>query len=136
MRRREKLRAALASGMTPDEVGAVFMVDMAHIAGLVAAGVHPNPTPFADFVTTTTHKTLRGPRAGMVLCKEKYAADLNRSVFPGLQELPNNCARWTGALIIWVGARFRRRYRFTFFTMETILQFQNSDTNIFNGVKR
>jgi glycine hydroxymethyltransferase len=71
-----------------DEVGAVFMVDMAHIAGLVAAGVHPSPVPFADFVTTTTHKTLRGPRAGMVLCKEKYAADLNRAVFPGLQGGP------------------------------------------------
>jgi len=71
-----------------DEIGAVFMVDMAHIAGLVAAGVHPSPVPFADFVTTTTHKTLRGPRAGMVLCKEKYAADLNRAVFPGLQGGP------------------------------------------------
>jgi glycine hydroxymethyltransferase len=71
-----------------DEVGAVFMVDMAHIAGLVAAGVHPSPVPFADFVTTTTHKTLRGPRAGMVLCKEKYAPDLNRAVFPGLQGGP------------------------------------------------
>lgn len=71
-----------------DEIGAYFMVDMAHIAGLIAAGLHPNPTPFADFVTTTTHKTLRGPRAGMVLCKEKYAADLNRSVFPGLQGGP------------------------------------------------
>ncbi|MBI4829624.1 MAG: serine hydroxymethyltransferase [Nitrospinae bacterium] len=71
-----------------DEVGAVFMVDMAHIAGLVAAGLHPSPVPVADFVTTTTHKTLRGPRAGLVLCKEKYAADLNRSVFPGLQGGP------------------------------------------------
>ncbi|MBI4665782.1 MAG: serine hydroxymethyltransferase [Nitrospinae bacterium] len=71
-----------------DEVGAVFMVDMAHIAGLVAAGLHPSPVPYADFVTTTTHKTLRGPRSGMVLCKEKYAADLNRAVFPGLQGGP------------------------------------------------
>ncbi|MBI5816234.1 MAG: serine hydroxymethyltransferase [Nitrospinae bacterium] len=71
-----------------DEVGAVFMVDMAHIAGLVAAGVHPSPVPYADFVTTTTHKTLRGPRSGMVLCKEKWAADLNRSVFPGIQGGP------------------------------------------------
>jgi len=71
-----------------DEVGAVFMVDMAHIAGLVAVGLHPSPVGLADFVTTTTHKTLRGPRSGLVLCKEKYAADLNRSVFPGLQGGP------------------------------------------------
>ncbi len=71
-----------------DEVGAKFMVDMAHIAGLVAAGLHPNPVEFADFVTTTTHKTLRGPRAGLVLCKEEYKTNLNRSVFPGLQGGP------------------------------------------------
>ena len=71
-----------------DEIDAVFMVDMAHIAGLVAAGLHPSPVPIADFVTTTTHKTLRGPRSGMVLCKEKYAKDLDRTVFPGLQGGP------------------------------------------------
>ena len=71
-----------------DEVGAVFMVDMAHVAGLIAAGLHPNPVPYADFVTTTTHKTLRGPRGGMVLCKEEYAKDLNRNVFPGIQGGP------------------------------------------------
>jgi len=64
------------------------MVDMAHIAGLVAAGLHPSPVPHADFVTTTTHKTLRGPRAGMVLCREKYAKDLDKGVFPGLQGGP------------------------------------------------
>ena len=69
-------------------VGAPVMVDMAHIAGLVAAGVHPSPIPYADFVTTTTHKTLRGPRGGMVLCKEKYAKDLDRTVFPGVQGGP------------------------------------------------
>ena len=71
-----------------DAVGAMLMVDMAHIAGLIAAGVHPNPVPYADFVTTTTHKTLRGPRSGMVLCRAKYAADVDRTVFPGLQGGP------------------------------------------------
>jgi glycine hydroxymethyltransferase len=71
-----------------DEVGAYFMADIAHIAGLIAAGLHPNPTPFADFVTTTTHKTLRGPRGGMILCKEKYGRAINRTIFPGLQGGP------------------------------------------------
>jgi glycine hydroxymethyltransferase len=70
------------------EVGAVLMVDMAHIAGLVAAGVHPSPVPHADFVTSTTHKTLRGPRGGLILCKEKWAKDLDRRVFPGMQGGP------------------------------------------------
>lgn len=71
-----------------DEVGAKLMVDMAHIAGLVAAGLHQNPVPYADIVTTTTHKTLRGPRGGMILCKEKYAKDVDREVFPGIQGGP------------------------------------------------
>ncbi|MFC5466449.1 serine hydroxymethyltransferase [Lederbergia graminis] len=71
-----------------DEVGAYMMVDMAHIAGLVAAGLHPNPVPHAHFVTTTTHKTLRGPRGGMVLCKEEFAKKIDKSVFPGLQGGP------------------------------------------------
>jgi glycine hydroxymethyltransferase len=71
-----------------DEVGAYLMVDMAHIAGLVAAGVHPSPVPYADFVTTTTHKTLRGPRSGMVLCKEQFGKQLDKTVFPGLQGGP------------------------------------------------
>jgi glycine hydroxymethyltransferase len=69
-------------------VNAPMVVDMAHIAGLVAAGVHPTPVPHAEFVTTTTHKTLRGPRAGMVLCREQYAKDLDRAVFPGVQGGP------------------------------------------------
>ena len=71
-----------------DRVGAAVMTDMAHIAGLVAGGVHPSPVPHSDFVTTTTHKTLRGPRAGMVLCREQYAKDLDKTVFPGIQGGP------------------------------------------------
>ena len=71
-----------------DEVGASLFVDMAHIAGLVAAGLHQNPVPYADVVTTTTHKTLRGPRGGLILCKEKYAKDIDRQVFPGTQGGP------------------------------------------------
>lgn len=71
-----------------DEVGALFMVDMAHIAGLVAAGVHPNPVPYADFVTTTTHKTLRGPRGGMILCREQYGKAIDKAIFPGTQGGP------------------------------------------------
>jgi glycine hydroxymethyltransferase len=71
-----------------DKVGAYLMVDMAHFAGLVAAGVHPSPVPYSDFVTTTTHKTLRGPRSGMILCKEKYAKQIDSCVFPGIQGGP------------------------------------------------
>ncbi|MDD3051269.1 MAG: serine hydroxymethyltransferase [Candidatus Cloacimonetes bacterium] len=71
-----------------DKVGAKLMVDMAHIAGLVAAGLHQNPVPYADIVTTTTHKTLRGPRAGLILCKKEYAQDVDREVFPGIQGGP------------------------------------------------
>ena len=71
-----------------DEVGALLMVDMAHIAGLVAAGEHPSPVPYADFVTTTTHKTLRGPRGGMILCREDYAKAIDKAIFPGTQGGP------------------------------------------------
>ncbi len=71
-----------------DKVGAVVMVDMAHIAGLVAAGVHPSPVPHAEFVTTTTHKTLRGPRGGMIICREEFAKALNSQIFPGIQGGP------------------------------------------------
>ncbi|UTE73296.1 serine hydroxymethyltransferase [Rossellomorea marisflavi] len=71
-----------------DEIGAYLMVDMAHIAGLVAAGLHQNPVPYSDFVTTTTHKTLRGPRGGMILCKEEFAKKIDKSIFPGIQGGP------------------------------------------------
>ena len=71
-----------------DEVGSYLMVDMAHIAGLVAAGLHQSPVPYADVVTTTTHKTLRGPRGGMIMCKEKYAKAINKAIFPGTQGGP------------------------------------------------
>ncbi|MEG0579892.1 MAG: serine hydroxymethyltransferase, partial [Niameybacter sp.] len=71
-----------------DEVGAYLMVDMAHIAGLIAAGLHPSPVPIADFVTTTTHKTLRGPRGGMILCKEEHAKAIDKAIFPGIQGGP------------------------------------------------
>src|SRR5260370_5560452 len=74
--------------LAADRIGAAVVTDMAHIAGLVAGGVHPSPVPHSDFVTTTTHKTLRGPRAGMVLCREQYAKDLDRTVFPGIQGGP------------------------------------------------
>jgi glycine hydroxymethyltransferase len=71
-----------------DKVGAIVMVDMAHIAGLVAAGLHPSPIPYAEFVTTTTHKTLRGPRGGMILCRDEFAKTLNSNIFPGIQGGP------------------------------------------------
>lgn len=73
-----------------DEVGAILFVDMAHFAGLVAGGVHPSPIPYADVVTTTTHKTLRGPRGGMILCKEEHAKAIDKAVFPGIQGGPHN----------------------------------------------
>ena len=78
----ERLRAIA------DEVGALLMVDMAHIAGLVAAGEHPSPVPYADFVTSTTHKTLRGPRGGLILCRERYAKAIDKAIFPGTQGGP------------------------------------------------
>jgi glycine hydroxymethyltransferase len=71
-----------------DQVGALFMVDMAHIAGLIAAGVHPSPVPYADYVTTTTHKTMRGPRGGLILAKEEFGKTLNSNIFPGIQGGP------------------------------------------------
>ena len=77
-----------AAGADRAAAGAVLFVDMAHIAGLVAAGVHPSPVPHADFVSTTTHKTLRGPRGGLVLCQQKWAKELDRITFPGTQGGP------------------------------------------------
>src|SRR5208282_4166668 len=71
-----------------DEIGAVLMVDMAHIAGLVAVGLHPSPVPLAEYVTSTTHKTLRGPRGGIIICKQPYAQAIDKSVFPGIQGGP------------------------------------------------
>src|SRR5690554_1147980 len=73
-----------------DEVGAYFVADVAHVSGLIAAGLYPNPVPLADVVTSTTHKTFRGPRGGMIMCKEEHAAKINRAVFPGLQGGPHN----------------------------------------------
>src|SRR5439155_19717867 len=78
--------AALRS--VADEVGAIFVVDMAHFAGLVAAGIHPSPVPHAQIVTTTTHKTLRGPRGGLILCQEAYGKEVDKRVFPGIQGGP------------------------------------------------
>ena len=75
-------------GEIAKEVGAYLLVDMAHISGLVAAGLHPNPVPYADFVTTTTHKTLRGPRGGLILCKEEHAKMIDKAIFPGIQGGP------------------------------------------------
>jgi glycine hydroxymethyltransferase len=77
-----------AFGRIAEEAGAYFMADIAHIAGLIAAGIHPSPVPHADFVTTTTHKTLRGPRGGMILCREKYARAVDKMIFPGIQGGP------------------------------------------------
>src|SRR5204862_2292360 len=75
-------------GEVARSVGAYLLADIAHIAGLVAAGLHPSPIPHADFVTTTTHKTLRGPRGGLIICKEKYAKEIDSQVFPGIQGGP------------------------------------------------
>jgi len=92
-----------------DEAGALLFVDMAHFAGLVAGGVHPNPVPLADVVTTTTHKTLRGPRGAMILCKEKHAKVIDRAVFPGLQGGPHN--QTTAAIAVALGEAARPEFR-------------------------
>jgi glycine hydroxymethyltransferase len=82
------------------EVGALLLADIAHIAGLVAAGIHPSPMPHADFVTTTTHKTLRGPRGGLILCGEKYAKEIDSMIFPGIQGGPlDACHRCKGRVL-------------------------------------
>src|SRR5216117_1778001 len=90
-RRRQCLCAHLRFPTIPTDrktVGAYLMVDIAHIAGLIAAGLHPNPVPYADFVTTTTHKTLRGPRGGVVMCKAEQAKAVDKYIFPGIQGGP------------------------------------------------
>jgi glycine hydroxymethyltransferase len=92
-----------------DEVGALLFVDMAHFAGLVAGGAHPSPVPFADVVTTTTHKTLRGPRGAMILCKEKHARAIDRAVFPGLQGGPHN--HTTAAIAVALGEALTPAFR-------------------------
>ena len=84
-----------------DEVGAYLFVDMAHIAGLVAVGEHPNPVPHAHFVTSTTHKTLRGPRGGFILCKEEFARKIDKSIFPGVQGGPLNACNRCKSGCIW-----------------------------------
>jgi glycine hydroxymethyltransferase len=98
-----------------DEVGAFLVVDMAHFAGLVAAGLHPSPVPFADVVTTTIHKTLGGPRSGMILCREEYAKQINSAVFPGQQggPLEHAIAAKAVALRIAMSEAFRERQRRT-----------------------
>ena len=89
------------------EVGAYLFVDMAHIAGLVAAGLHQNPVPYADVVTTTTHKTLRGPRGGVIMCKEEHAKAINKAIFPGTQGGPLNAYYCSKSCLLWRGIETR-----------------------------
>ena len=92
-----------------DEAGCILFVDMAHFAGLVAGGAHPNPVPFADVVTTTTHKTLRGPRGAIILCKEKHAKAIDKAVFPGLQGGPHNAT--TAGIAVALGEALKPEFR-------------------------
>lgn len=92
-----------------DECGAILFVDMAHFAGLVAGGVHPNPVPYADIVTTTTHKTLRGPRGAMILCKEQHAKAIDKAVFPGLQGGPHNAT--TAGIAVALGEALKPSFK-------------------------
>lgn len=92
-----------------DECGAILFVDMAHFAGLVAGGVHPNPVPYADVVTTTTHKTLRGPRGAMILCKEQHAKAIDKAVFPGLQGGPHNAT--TAGIAVALGEALKPSFK-------------------------
>jgi glycine hydroxymethyltransferase len=107
-----------------DEVGALLMVDMAHFAGLVAAGLHPNPVEYADVVTTTTHKTIGGPRAGMILCREQYAKQIDSAVFPGQQggPLEHVIAAKAVALRIAASESFRERQRVTVQGAQTLAE--------------
>lgn len=92
-----------------DEVGCILFVDMAHFAGLVAGGAHPNPVPYADVVTTTTHKTLRGPRGAIILCKEKHAKAIDKAVFPGLQGGPHNAT--TAGIAVALGEALKPEFK-------------------------
>lgn len=92
-----------------EEVGAIHMADIAHIAGLIATGIHPSPFPFTDVVTTTTHKTLRGPRGAMIMCKEKYAKQVDRAVFPGMQGGPHN--HTTAAISVALGEALKPEFK-------------------------
>jgi glycine hydroxymethyltransferase len=92
-----------------DECGAILFVDMAHFAGLVAGGVHPNPVPYADVVTTTTHKTLRGPRGALILCKEQHAKAIDKAVFPGLQGGPHNAT--TAGIAVALGEALKPSFK-------------------------
>src|SRR5882672_1937325 len=107
-----------------DQVGALVMADIAHIAGLVAAGAHPSPVPHADFVTTTTHKTLRGPRGALILCKEKHARDIDSAVFPGVQGGPlmNTIAAKAVALKEAMSDRFRHDQERTLVNARTLAE--------------
>ncbi|KIH97890.1 serine hydroxymethyltransferase [Streptomonospora alba] len=120
-----------------DEVDALFMVDMAHFAGLVAAGVHPNPVPHADVVTTTTHKTLGGPRGGLILCKEEYGKKINSAVFPGMQggPLEHVIAGKAVALKVAAGDDFADRQRRTVSGARILAERLMREDAVQNGVR-
>jgi len=103
------VHAAHKAKKIADEVGAITMADIAHIAGLIAAGVHESPVPYFDVITTTTHKTLRGPRGAMIMCKKKFAKDIDRAVFPGLQGGPHD--NTTAAKAVALGEAMKPEFK-------------------------